>query len=118
MPLQGSKSRRNRKATAAAAEAEIAAATDPASLEAARAAAEEIKRRSRGLQGSESRRHGERERADLEAKTEAERKKRIREAGRRGRRGTILTGARGIEDELGLVNRPRAATLLGQTMEF
>jgi len=47
--------------------------------------------------------------------SEAARKKRILEAGRRGRQGTILTGASGIEGELGYVNRPRAATLLGQT---
>lgn len=35
---------------------------------------------------------------------------------RKGRKATILTSARGVEDELGAVNRPlaRAAALLGQ----
>ena len=33
---------------------------------------------------------------------------------RKGRRASILTSARGVEDDLGTVNRPRAAALLGQ----
>lgn len=38
------------------------------------------------------------------------------EARRRGRRASILTSSRGVEDELGVFNRPRAraAELLGQ----
>ena len=47
----------------------------------------------------------------------AEKQRQI-ELARRGRRASILTSSRGIEDELGVVNRPRAtedrqATLLG-----
>ena len=40
---------------------------------------------------------------------------RTAELRRRGRRATILTSGRGIEDELGTVNRPQArgSTLLG-----
>ena len=47
----------------------------------------------------------------------AEKQRQI-ELARRGRRASILTSSRGVEDELGVVNRPRAtedrqATLLG-----
>jgi hypothetical protein len=56
--------------------------------------------------------------ATTAAEIEAARKKRILEASQRGRRGSILTGASGLESELGYVNRPRAATLLGQTTEL
>ena len=33
---------------------------------------------------------------------------------RKGRRSTILTSRRGVEDKLGTVNRPEASTLLGE----
>lgn len=46
---------------------------------------------------------------------EAKRKQRQAELMRRGRRASVVTSSRGVEDELGTVNRPeaRAAQLLG-----
>ena len=56
-------------------------------------------------------------RRDSEISAAGEKQRQI-ELARRGRRASILTSSRGIEDELGVVNRPRAtedrqATLLG-----
>lgn len=54
-----------------------------------------------------------REDPEISAARERQRQADLR---RRGRRATILTGGRGVEDELGVVNRPQAgATRLGQT---
>jgi len=46
---------------------------------------------------------------------EAKRKRQLTaEKLRKGRRSTVLTSGRGVQDELGEVSRPRAAKLLGQ----
>lgn len=47
---------------------------------------------------------------------DARKKQTDTELKRRGRKASIMTSARGVEDELGVVNRPqaRAAALLGQ----
>lgn len=48
---------------------------------------------------------------------EAKERLRLSERRRKGRRATIVTSARGVQDELGSVSRPqaRAARLLGGT---
>lgn len=50
------------------------------------------------------------------AMEEARKKQTATDLKRRGRKASILTSARGVENELGVVNRPqaRAAALLGQ----